>query len=58
MCAPGSLPVFLSNFGMSNGNLIGIGGHAALCRMGSFINFDKYGKFKVVRKGILGLTGA
>ena len=53
-----SSPSFPSKLVMSKGNLIGIGGHATLCCMGSFINFDKYGKFKVARKGSLGLTRA
>ena len=35
----------------------GIGGHKGSCLTGSFINFDKSSKFKVARKGSLGLTG-
>ena len=42
---------------MSDGNLVETGGHKGSCLTGSFINFDKYRKFKVVRKGSLGLTG-
>ena len=43
---------------MSEGSLVGIGGHKGSCLTGSFINFDKSGKFKVSRKGSLGLIGA
>ena len=56
--APRSLPNFPSNLGMSKGNVIGTGGHVALCPTGSFIKFDKYGKFKVSRKGSFDLTEA
>ena len=45
------------NLGMSEGSLVGTGGHKGSCLTGSFINFDKSGKFKVARKGSLGLTG-
>ena len=43
---------------MSDGNLVGTGGHEGSCLIGSFINFDKSGKFNVSRKEILGHTGA
>ena len=43
---------------MSNGNLVGIGGHEGSCLTGSFINLDKSGKFNVSRKGSLGHTRA
>ena len=56
MCAPGSSPAMPLNLGIYEGNLIGIGGHAALCHTGSFINLDQFGKFKVVKKGNFGLT--
>ena len=42
---------------MPYGNLVGTGGHKGLCLTGSFINFDKYGKFKVAKNGSLGRTG-
>ena len=35
-----------------------MGGQEELCLTGSFISFDKSGKFKVSRKGSLGLTRA
>ena len=38
------------NFGMSDGNFTGMGGHEGLCRMGSLINLDKSGKSKVAWK--------
>ena len=41
---------------MSDGNLVGIGGHERSCLTGSFINFDKSGKFNVARNEILGQT--
>ena len=43
---------------MSDGNLVGTGGHEGSCLTGSFINFDKSGKFNVARKGSLGRTEA
>ena len=35
-----------------------MGGQEELCLIGSFISFNKSDKFKVSKKGILGLTGA
>ena len=55
--APGSSPVLPSNLGMSDGNLVGTGCHKGSCLTGSFINFDKYGKFKVSKNRSLGRTG-
>ena len=43
---------------MSEGSLVGMGDQEELCLTRSFISFDKSGKFKVARKGSLGLTGA
>ena len=43
---------------MSDGNLVGTGGHEGSCLTWSFINLDKSGKFNVSRKGSLGRTGA
>ena len=57
-CAPGSSPALPSNLGMSEGNLVGTGGHVGSCLTGSFINLDKFGKFNVTRNEILGRTGA
>ena len=56
-CAPGSSPALPSNLGMSEGSLVGTGGHKGSCLTKSFINFDKSGKFKVARKGSFGLAG-
>jgi hypothetical protein len=48
----GSNPRFLSNFRISNGNLQeGIFGHVGSWEIGSFLNHDKAGKYKVARKG-------
>ena len=38
--------------------MVGMGGQEELCLTGSFISFDKSGKFNVSRKGRLGLTRA
>ena len=46
------------NFGISEGSLVGTGGQEGSCLTGSFISFDKSGKFNVARKGSLGHTGA
>ena len=53
-----SSPTLPSNFGISEGSLVGTGGQEELCLTGSFISFDKSGKFNIARKWILGLTGA
>ena len=55
MCALGYSPSLTLNLGMSEGYLIGTSDHTALCHTGLFINFYKYGKFKVSKKGIFGL---
>ena len=39
------------NFGMSDGNFIGIGGQEAWWWMGSFINLAKSGKFNRAMNG-------
>ena len=51
-CVLGSLFNFPSNLGMSDGNLVGIGGQAGECLIGSLINLDKSDKFKVARNRI------
>ena len=38
--------------------MVGMGGQEELCLIGSFISFDKFGKFNVAKKGSSGLTGA
>ena len=38
--------------------MVGTGGQEELCLTGSFISFDKSGKFNVAKKGRLGQTGA
>ena len=41
-----------SNFGMSDGSLIGMGGQKYWWRMGPFVNLAKLGKFRRAMKGI------
>jgi hypothetical protein len=43
--------VFLSNFRILDGNFVGISNHKGWCLMGSFINHEILGRYKVVRKG-------
>ena len=57
-CAPGYSLALPSNLGMSEGNLVGTGGHEGSCLTGSFINLDKYGKFNISKNGSLGRTEA
>jgi hypothetical protein len=45
---------FPSNLGMSEGNLVGMGGQADECLIESLINLDKSCKFKVAKNGIFG----
>ena len=53
-CVLGSSFTFPSNLGMSDGNLVRIGGQASECLIGSLINLDKSGKFNVARNRIFG----
>ena len=41
----------LSNLGMSDGSLVGMGGQKAWWWMGSFVNLAKSGKFRRAIKG-------
>ena len=52
--SPGSSLGLASNFGMFEGNFVGIGGQCGSWQIGSFNNLVKYGKCKVARNGILG----
>jgi hypothetical protein len=47
----GSSPDLPSNFGMSDGNLVGITGQWGECRIGSFKILDMSGRSKVAKKG-------
>ena len=47
----GSSAWFPLNFGMSEGSFVGMGGQFGFCAMGSFIIFDRSGKFKDAKKG-------
>ena len=55
--APGSSPTLPLNLGMSDGNLVGTGGHKGSCLIGSFINFDKFGPNRCARCANLGIRG-
>ena len=50
----GSSFAFPSNLGMSEGNLVGMGGQTSECLIGSLINLDKLGIFNVAKNGIFG----
>jgi hypothetical protein len=48
----GSSPGFPSNFGISEGNLVGILGQVASCKMGSFMSLVKLGMLRDAKYGI------
>ena len=48
----GSSPGFPSNFGISKGNLVGILGQVASCKMGSFVSLFKSGMLRDAKHGI------
>ena len=50
----GSYAVFPSNFGMSDGNFVGTDGQFGSCPTGSFISFERFGRFKMAENGIRG----
>ena len=54
MCVLGSSFTLPLNLEMSDGNFFGIGGQADECLIGSFINLDKSGIFKVAKNEIFG----
>jgi hypothetical protein len=58
----GSSPAFPSNFGMSEGSLVGIAGQLGLCNIGSFVSFVRSGILRDAKYGIwsggLGLAPA
>ena len=49
----GSSPALPSNLGMSEGSLVGMGGHAGLCRMGSLVNLARSGRLRLAMYGKL-----
>jgi hypothetical protein len=53
----GSSPGFSSNFGISEGSLVGILGHVGSCKMGSFMSLVKSGMLRDVKYGIVGFGG-
>ena len=48
-----SSPSFLSNFGMSEGSFVGMGGHVGLFLIGSLVNLARSGKFRLAMYGKL-----
>jgi len=52
--SPGSSPFWPSNFGMSYGSLVGIGGHVGSWLTRSFISLDKSSRLSMARKRIRG----
>jgi hypothetical protein len=54
MWSPGSSQVLPSNFIMSEGNLVGMGGQRRSWKIGSFNNLDKYRKCNFTRNGSFG----
>jgi hypothetical protein len=54
MCVLGSSFTLPSNLGMPDGSFVEIGSQAGECLIGSFINLDKSGRFKVAKNGTFG----
>jgi hypothetical protein len=48
----GSLPTFPSNFGMSEGSLVGIVGHVGSCNIGSLVSLVRFGMLREAKYGI------
>jgi hypothetical protein len=48
----GSSPAFPSNFGMSEGSLVGIAGHVGSCNIGSLVILLRYGMLREAKYGI------
>jgi hypothetical protein len=48
----GSSPAFPSNFGISEGSLVGIAGHVGSCNIGSFVSFLRSGMLREAKYGI------
>ena len=49
----GSSPALPSNLGMSEGSLVGMWGHAGLCRMGSLVSLARSGRLRLAIYGKL-----
>ena len=56
MCAAGSSPRFLSNFGISEGILCSIGGQSELWLMGLFVSLWMLGMSKAAKKSNCGFA--
>jgi hypothetical protein len=48
----GSSPAFPSNFGMSEGSLVGIAGHVGACNIGSLVSLLRSGMLREAKYGI------
>jgi hypothetical protein len=48
----GVIPAFPSNFGMSEGSLVGIAGHVASCNIGSLVSLVRSGMLREAKYGI------
>jgi hypothetical protein len=48
----GSSPAFPSNFGMSEGSLVGIAGHVGSCNIGSLVSLVRSGMLREAKYGI------
>jgi hypothetical protein len=48
----GSSPAFPSNFGMSEGNLVGIAGHVGVCNIGSLVILLRSSMLREAKYGI------
>jgi hypothetical protein len=48
----GSSPAFPSNFGMSEGSLVGIAGHVESCNIGSLVCLVRSGMLREAKYGI------
>jgi hypothetical protein len=47
-----SSPTFPSNFGMSEGSLVGIAGHVGSCSIGSLVSFLRSSMLREAKYGI------
>jgi hypothetical protein len=48
----GSSPAFPSNFGMSEGSLVGNAGHVGSCKIGSLVSLVRSGMLREAKYGI------
>jgi hypothetical protein len=50
-------PIFPSNFGISEGSLVGIAGHVASCNIGSLVSLVRSGMLREAKYGICSGVG-